>query len=71
MAPSTATKISATIQSVIAFFLVSLPFTYKLTNGLLGGIVGKLADESGCPTMLGLLVHSLVFGLIVWGLMHI
>jgi hypothetical protein len=71
MAPSTATKISATIQSVIVFLIISLPFTYKLTNGLLGGIIGKLADGSGCPTMLGLIVHSLVFGLIVWGLMHI
>ncbi len=71
MAPSTATKISATIQSIIVFLIISLPFTYKLTNGLLGGIIGKLADESGCPTTLGLVVHSLVFGLIVWGLMHI
>jgi len=71
MAPSTTTKISATIQSVIAFLIVSLPFTYKVTNGLLGGIIGKLADESGCPTTLGLVVHSLVFGLIIWGLMHI
>ncbi len=71
MAPSTAAKISATIQSIIVFLIISLPFTYKLTNGLLGGIIGKLADESGCPTTLGLVVHSLVFGLIVWGLMHI
>jgi hypothetical protein len=71
MAPSTATKISATIQSIIVFLIVSLPTTYKLTNGLLGGIIGKLADESGCPTTLGLVVHSLVFGLIIWGLMHI
>jgi hypothetical protein len=69
--PSLSTKISATIQSIIVFLIISAPFTYKLTNSLLGGIIGKLADGSGCPTMLGLIVHSLVFGLIVWGLMHI
>jgi hypothetical protein len=68
---STSAKISATIQSIFVFLIISSPFTYKLTNGLLGGIIGKLADTSGCPTTLGLLVHSLVFGLIVWGLMHI
>lgn len=64
-------KINATIQSIIVFLLVSLPCTYKLTNGLLGGILGKLADPSGCPTSLGLFVHSIVFGLIVYGLMSI
>jgi len=69
--PSVSTKISATLQSIVVFLIISSPFTYKLTNGLLGGIIGKLADGSGCPTMLGLIVHSLVFGLIVWGLMHI
>jgi hypothetical protein len=64
-------KIIATLQAVIVFLLVSIPFTYKLTNGLLGGIFGKLADGSGCPTTLGLIVHSIVYGLIVYGLMHI
>ena len=62
-------KLSATIQSIIVFLIVSLPFTYRVTNRLLGGIIGKLADASGCPTGLGLFVHSLVFGLIIYGLM--
>jgi hypothetical protein len=66
---STALKISATIQSIIVFIIVSLPFTYKLTNRLLGGIVGKLADASGCPTILGLIIHAIVFGLIIYCLM--
>jgi hypothetical protein len=66
---STALKISATIQSIIVFIIISLPFTYKLTNKLLGGIVGKLADASGCPTGLGLFIHALVFGLIIYALM--
>lgn len=66
---SSSLKLSATIQSIIVFILVSLPFTYKITNGLLGGIVGRLADSSGCPTMLGLFVHAIVFGLIIYALM--
>jgi len=68
---STTLKITATIQSIIVFLIVSLPLTYKATNGVLGGIVGKLSDSSGCPTTTGLLIHSLVFGLIVYGLMSI
>ena len=64
-------KISATIQSMIIFIIISLPITYKLTNSILGNIIGKLADSSGCPTTLGLFVHAIVFGLIVFGLMLI
>lgn len=69
--PSSSVKINATIQSVIAFIVVSLPFTYKITDSLLGGIVGRLADSSGCPTGLGLIIHSIVFGLIIYSLMLI
>lgn len=67
--PSTSLKLSATIQSIIVFIIVSLPFTYRLTNRLLGGIIGNLADSSGCPTSLGLFIHALVFGLIIYCLM--
>jgi hypothetical protein len=68
---SASLRISATIQSIIVFLLISLPLTYRITNGLLGGIIGKLAEPSGCPTALGLFVHSIVFGFIVYGLMII
>ncbi len=66
---SAAVKLSATIKSVIVFIIVSLPFTYKLTNRLFSGIVGRLADSSGCPTDMGLIIHALVFGLIIYALM--
>ncbi len=69
--PSTNTKIRATILSIIAFLIVSLPLTYKITNDLLSRFIGKLADDSGCPTPLGLFIHAIVFGLIIYGLMNI
>jgi hypothetical protein len=68
---STEVKIYATVQSVILFLIISLPFTYMLTNRLLGGIIGKLADASGCPTTLGLFIHAIVFGFIIYGLMSV
>jgi hypothetical protein len=64
-------KQSATLQAVLLFFLISNPMTYRLTNTLLGGLVGRLADPSGCPTSTGLIVHSAVFGAIVYALMYI
>jgi hypothetical protein len=71
MSLSTSEKINATMQTIIAFLLVSLPFTYKITNGFLSGILGKLAEPSGCPTLLGLFIHSIAFGVIIYGLMTI
>lgn len=71
MSFTTSDKINATIKSIIVFLLISLPFTYKITNRFLGSILGKLAQSSGCPTPLGLFVHSIVFGFIIYGLMII
>lgn len=66
---SSTIKLGATLQSIIVFIIISLPFTYKLTDRLLGGFVGKLADHSGCPTGLGLFIHAIVFGVIIYALM--
>jgi hypothetical protein len=54
--------------SALTFFIISNPQMYMLTRGLLGR---GLASPNGCPTMLGLLVHTLVFFLITWGMMNI
>jgi hypothetical protein len=64
-------KQSATLQAIFLFFLISNPFTYRLTNSLLSGLIGRLSDPSGCPTSLGILVHSAVFGAIVYALMYV
>lgn len=62
-------KVSATLQAVLVFYIIANPITYRLTNSVLGGVVGRLADVSGCPTALGLIIHSLVFGAVVYSLM--
>jgi uncharacterized membrane protein len=65
-------KISATIQSMIVFIIVSLPVTYNFTNGIFDSLLGiQLTESSGCPNMIGLLIHALVFGVIVYILMSI
>ena len=62
--PSAMDKWRFTFYTVIAFILVIAPFTYGITNALLGGFVGKLVSK-GCPTMMGLAVHTVVFTLLV------
>lgn len=71
-------KIQATITAGLLFYVVSSPFTYHLVDNLIGSIVEfyipqfkhlfKIA-ESGCPTNLGLFVHSIVFAIVVYHLM--
>ena len=62
-------KQSATLQAVLLFYIIANPMTYRLVDSLLGGVVGRISDISGCPTALGLIVHSIVFGAVVYSLM--
>ena len=57
-------KLSISAGSALLFALINLPETYKLTDSLLPL---NLFDKSkNCPTYLGLLVHTVVFGLITF-----
>ena len=38
---------------------------FRLTQSILGNLIGKISDKSGCPTVLGYLLHALVFTLLV------
>lgn len=52
----------AILQAALLFFIISHPMTYKLVNSILGPILGYTSTPSGCPTTLGLIVHSAAFG---------
>ena len=54
--------------SLIGTFLVVIlfnPTIFTLTQTILGNLMGKISDKSGCPTVLGYLLHTLVFTLLV------
>ena len=68
---------SATLA--VVFFVLSSPITYRLVDQLIGGVVSALAPQlasvfkvaqAGCPTTYGLIVHSVVFGLVSFFLIH-
>lgn len=54
-------KLKDALIAGLMFFIISNPMVYKLVDNLLGGMLGRIASPSGCPTNWGLMVHSAVF----------
>lgn len=61
---SSSEKWQITLFSAVIFLLVVNPFTYTLTQSLFSKILGPIAIN-GCPTMVGLLLHTVVYILLV------
>ena len=62
--PFISQKWQITLFSALIFLLVVNPFTYKLTQSLFSGLLGPIAIN-GCPTLVGLLLHTVVYILLV------
>jgi len=58
------TKWKHTLTTTVIFLLVSHPFTYKLVQKIFGNLF-TVANSSGCPTITGLILHTLVFTLVL------
>ena len=71
MSDSSYTKWHISIFSAFIFLLVVNPYTYKLTQRILGGLLGKLSYANGCPTTRGLALHTIVYILLVRGSMDL
>jgi len=61
-------KFIISIISGLTFFIIANPETFRLVRRVLGP---RIATPTGCPSTTGLLVHTLVFILVVWGMMNI
>ena len=55
--------------SALLFFIISSPQIYKITHSILGKYV-KIAN-GGCPTAVGLVLHSVVYMVALFGLMKL
>jgi hypothetical protein len=60
-----------TLYNTILLLILFNPWTYKITNTLLSGLVGNIASKDGCPTLLGFFIHVIVFTLILRFLMDL
>jgi len=63
--PTSLDKWRYSFYTLLVFILVVNPLTYKIINRILVKMFGKIAEIKGCPNMLGLLTHSIIFLLIV------
>ena len=61
-------KLITSIISGLTFFVIANPETFRLMRSILGA---RIATPTGCPSTMGLLLHTLVFILVVWGMMNI
>ena len=57
--------------SALIFIIVVHPMTYQLTQKLFGGILGRISDTNGCPTNIGIILHTIVYILLVRGSMEL
>ena len=64
-APDSSDKWRFTLYTTFVLLLLFNPWTYKLVNSLLSGLVGPIASSNGCPTILGFLIHAAVFTVVV------
>jgi hypothetical protein len=65
MALKSSDKWMFTLYTSIILVVLFNHYAFKLTNSLLGGLVGALADKNGCPTIIGFVVHVIVFTLVL------
>ena len=64
--PNSMDKWRYTLITTVLFLIIVNPMTYKLTNKIFSKIFGSLANaSSGCPSMLGIGIHAVVFTLLL------
>lgn len=60
-------KLKISIQTAIIAFLIFNPWTYQVMRSVLGGWVSTV---EGSPKTMGLILHTFVFGLVIFLLMR-
>lgn len=65
---NSATKLKHTIYGTLIFFLVSSPAMFSFTSSVFGS---KVASPGGCPTLLGVLLHALVYAGVLIAVMYL
>lgn len=71
-------KAQAALVAALLFFVISSPFTYRIVDQIVGGVVTAILPQmasvfkvaqAGCPTTYGLALHAAVFGLVSYMMM--
>lgn len=54
-----------TMWTVALFLILSHPKVYVTMNNSIGRIIDQQLSVNGCPTMSGLIIHAIIFGIIL------
>jgi hypothetical protein len=60
-------RVLYSVQSAVLFFLIAAPFTYKVVQAIFGKLFTVAVN--GAPTYAGVVLHSVVYGILVYLLM--
>jgi len=60
-------EVKASVVAAVLFLVISSPQLYKLTHSVVGNQLALAVN--GCPTTAGLLVHTVVFGVVTFMVM--
>ena len=61
-------KFLISLMSAMVFFVIANPDTFRLTRAIFGKWI---SSPTGCPSGKGLMFHTIVFLLVVWGMMNV
>lgn len=61
-------KLKHSLYGTLIFYLISSPAMYSLVGSIFGSSV---ASSAGCPTVMGVVLHSLVFCAALVGVMYL
>ena len=68
--PSNQIKTRISILSAVLFFLFASPWMYRQLNRAVSKIGIQAVNAEGCPSLMGLVLLAVLFGLVVRLLMH-
>jgi len=61
-------KLLYTLLSVMVFVIFTNPYMYKMLDKMLGSYM-RMSTFDGCPTMNGMLVSAIMFGVVIYIMM--
>ena len=63
-------QIMYSVIFTVLFAVLASPYVFKLVNSIMQKINVNVCDQSGLPTNVGLGLHALVFGVLVFLILY-